>query len=257
MKKKLITGEAGFIGTPASIIRKFLSYIRSFPKLKYSQDGLFTIHSATFMSEERFIKAYQAGNSTKSWNNMRIDWRVHTILWAANQALSVEGDFVECGTNRGGFASAIISYLEFDKRGRTFFLLDTFKGIDYEILNESEKHKQLPQYSDCYEDVVKTFAPFKNVQIIRGTVPTILRLVPSQKIAFMSIDMNNILPEKSALDFFWPKLSVGGIIVLDDFAYAGFEEQNMGHIEWAKEHNTSILTLPTGQGIIIKTSDLK
>src|SRR5688572_18524495 len=80
-----------------------------FDNLKYAQDGLYTYHNSGFMNEPEFIKAEQAGAATGTWSN--IHWRVHTILWAARNCSHLEGDFVECGTYKGGFARAIIEYL--------------------------------------------------------------------------------------------------------------------------------------------------
>ncbi|SRR5260221_6009347 len=233
-------------------LRRYLSIIRAIPKLTYKQDGLFTRHSISFMNESAFIDAYNAGVSTGSWGTMDIQWRVHTILWAATQALKVEGDFVECGTNRGGFARAIVSYLGFENLNRFFFLLDTFQGIDREVLSAEEKDKKLPSYTDCYQDVINTFSPYKNIRIIKGSVPSILAEVPSQKVAFLSIDMNNYIPEIAAINFFWPKMLKGGVVVLDDFAYEGYEEQNKAFTNWAEQNSVKILTLPTGQGLLIK-----
>jgi O-methyltransferase len=100
--------------------------------------------------------------------------------------------------------------------------------------------------------VKKTFGGFSNVEIIKGAVPHTLSRVSTEKVAFLSIDMNCVQPELGALDFFWPKMVSGGVIVLDDFAYQGFDEQNSAHTEWAKRNKIDILTLSTGQGLIIK-----
>ena len=68
----------------------------------------------------------------------------------------------------------------------------------------------------------------------------------------MSIDMNSVNPEVAALDYFWDKLSKGGMIILDDYAYVTCDLQYEAHNNWAKGKGIKILTLPTGQGLIIK-----
>ena len=55
---------------------------------------------------------------------------MHVGLWAASHAATIDGDFVECGVNRGVLSSAIMDYLEWDTVGKHFYLLDTFSGID-------------------------------------------------------------------------------------------------------------------------------
>ncbi len=202
-----------------------------------------------------FVKAEQAGAATGSWAN--VHWRVHTILWAANQSIQVEGDFVECGTHKGGFARAIVDYVDLAKANKKLYLLDTFEGLKDELLTDKEiaagkKEHFQHEYSDCYAEVVKTFEAFPFVKIIKGTVPETLPQVVSDKIAFLSIDMNCIAPEIAALNYFWDKISKGGIIVLDDYAYVTCDLQYEEHNAWAAEKGIKILTLPTGQGLIVK-----
>ena len=44
-------------------------------------------------------------------------------------------------------------------------------------------------------------------------------------------------------------------MLLDDYAYHGFEPQKHSMDEVAKEKNVMIASLPTGQGLIIKPPD--
>ena len=225
------------------------------PAITYNQDGLTTVHNAGFMLQDDFKKAEQAGAATGSWSD--IHWRVHTILWAAGHCNNIDGDFVECGTNKGGFARAILSYVDLTINQKSFYLLDTFEGLAEELMSAEEKGGGKKEhfentYKNCYDDVVKTFTPFSFVKIIKGTVPDTLINVKSDKIAFLSIDMNCVAPEIAALNFFWDKVSIGGMIVLDDYAYVTYGLQYEAHNVWAKEKGIKILSLPTGQGLIVK-----
>lgn len=220
-------------------------------RMTYEKDGLYTIHNCNFINDHEFNKAYLAGRNTGSWGDHEIEWRVHTILWAARHAFKLEGDFVECGVHKGGMARAIIEYLSFENSSKRFYLLDTFEGFDVALLSQSEKGRAT-WYGNTYEEVRSTFKNFSNVEIIKGSVPHTLSQVSAKKIAFISIDMNCVQPEIAAVDFFWPKMVSGGIIILDDFAYSGFESQNLAHTEWAQKNKVDILFLPTGQGLIIK-----
>ncbi len=108
-------------------------------KITYNLDGLTTVHNNGFMLEPDFIKAEQAGAATGSWAS--IEWRVYTILWAASHCRNIEGDFVGCGTNKGGFAKAICEYLNFATIIKTFYLLDTFEGLDETLLTDAKKQQ--------------------------------------------------------------------------------------------------------------------
>jgi hypothetical protein len=64
--------------------------------------------------------------------------------------------------------------------------------------------------------------------------------------------MNIAKPERAAIAYFWPKLSHGAIVVLDDYAWQGFEEQKAAMDEFAERVGVEVLTLPTGQGLILR-----
>ena len=239
------------------IIRKIKKTLNAPPKHKptYNQDGLTTLHNNGFMKDSAFIRAEAAGAATGSWSH--VHWRVHTILWAASHCMSVEGDFVECGTNKGGFARSILEYIDMGQTGKNFYLLDTYEGLVDSLLSEAErnnwkKEHAEPVYSDCYAEVKKTFSAFPFVKIIKGIVPDTLAQVPSGKIAFLSVDMNCVAPEIAAMDFFWDKLTKGAMVVLDDYAYVTCNLQYEAHNEWASKKGVKILSLPTGQGLIVK-----
>ncbi len=119
-----------------SLIQKIKKTLKALnkPKVTYNQDGLTTVHNAGFMLQPDFIKAEKAGAATGSWKN--IHWRVHTILWAVNQCKNIEGDFVECGTNKGGFARSIVEYIDLKKYNKEFYLLDTFEGLSEKLFTD-------------------------------------------------------------------------------------------------------------------------
>lgn len=238
-----------------SLISKIKKTLQPKPVRTYLQDGLTTVHNNGFMRDPDFARAESLGAATGSWS--KIHWRVHVILWAAYQCASIEGDFVECGTNKGGFSRAIVDYIDFTSINKDLYLLDTFEGLVDDLLTEEEKKVGKKEhfqnvYADCYNEVKATFAAFPFVKIIKGIVPDTLVQVPCTKVAFLSIDMNSVKPEIDALNFFWDKMSKGGMIVLDDYAYVTCDLQYEAHNDWAKAKGIKILTLPTGQGLIIK-----
>jgi hypothetical protein len=62
--------------------------------------------------------------------------------FAAGAAWSVrekEGDFVECGVNRGGLSRAVIHYVDFEKLNKRFWLLDTYEGLVDSLISQDER----------------------------------------------------------------------------------------------------------------------
>ena len=61
----------------------------------------------------------------------------------------------------------------------------------------------------------------KNIQLIKGditeTVPRYLKSNPKLKISLLNLDVDFYEPSISILKNFYPKLSKGGILMLDDY----------------------------------------
>jgi len=236
----------------ANNVVRAISHLRAAVEPSYDQDGLWTVHNCDFMKDPRFMRAYRAGKSTESWGGADIHWRALVACWAANRGANIAGDFVECGVNKGGLARTVIEYVNFGRLRKTFYLLDTFSGPHPEYASREEMKKFSNAYEECYQSVLATFRAFANVEIIRGPVPETLAQVNSEKVCYLSIDMNCAAPERAALEFFWDKLTSGATVVLDDYGWKGFEAQKTSADEFAAARGVQVLALPTGQGLIFK-----
>jgi hypothetical protein len=223
----------------------------------YNQDGLYSIHNHDFMREPRFVEAYNRGVAAAG-EDYEWHWRVHVGLWAARTACRLPGDFVECGVNRGFLSSAIMADLDWDTRGRTFYLMDTFSGIEPRFLSDEERRRGASErnkdgfYTHSVESVARNFAQWRNVKIIAGAIPDTLDVVDAGQIAYLHIDMNCAPPEVAALGHFWDRLVPGALVLLDDYAYKNFEPQKQAMDVFAAEKGVHILSLPTGQGLLLK-----
>ncbi|MHB8138207.1 MAG: TylF/MycF/NovP-related O-methyltransferase [Smithellaceae bacterium] len=225
--------------------------------MTYEKDLLYTYNNADFLMDPLFQQAYaHVKRLDKSGiTGEGIEWRIHVLCWAAYHASHLDGDFVDCGVNTGLFSRAVMAYVNFNKLNKKYYLLDTFTGLDpkYSSDYEMKRHHKIG-YSDkidLYEQAMQTFSGF-NTKIIKGAVPETLAQVDTDKVAYVSIDMNCVMPEVAALEFFWDRLVKGGLIILDDYAYPGSEDQKRAHDQFAQSKGVQILTLPTCQGLIIK-----
>lgn len=229
--------------------------------MMYAEDGLaVTGRGVDFLDDPLFAEAYRIGKAAGSWGvvagSFDMRWRVYVACWAAHKAAGLKGDFVECGVNRGWLSRSVIHYVDFGRLSKTFYLLDTFEGIYEPYLSETERQRGLTnenfQYTDCYADVVETFKPFPNVKLVRGPVPDTLPLVDTNTVSYLSIDMNNVMPEIAAAEYFWDRLVSGAVMLLDDYGHQNHIEQKVGFDDFAARKRVKVLPLPTGQGLIFK-----
>ena len=97
-----------------------------------------------------------------------------------------------------------------------------------------------------------TLNEFKNIRILKGWIPNRFEEVAQERFRFVHIDVDLYKPTYASLEFFYPRMNPGGIIVLDDYgsticpgAYKAAEEFMIDKPEY-------IINLPSSQGILIK-----
>jgi O-methyltransferase len=250
---------------PAEVPLPSIDKERMYGDPTYSEDSLRVWGQSTdFMHDPKFIDAYDTGMSSGhhimrkegSKEDIGIHWRVMTCCWAAAHALNLDGDFVECGVNTGIMSGAVCKYVDFNKTGKSFWLFDTYEGIPDDQISPSERAggrgDENVFYTGVWEHAKKTFAPYPKAHLVRGRVPETLVSVQIDRVAYMSIDMNIAFPEKAALEYFWPKLVSGAIVIFDDYNWLLYREQKIAHDAFARSMGTQILAMPTGQGLLIK-----
>lgn len=219
----------------------------------YNKDGLITFHNTDFLRDPLFYESYRRAKKTGAWHGADIEFRCYVACWAGYHAKNLEGDFVECGVERGGLSRAVMHFIGFkEMKDRKFYLLDTFQGFP-ERFRQVAVQANLSVYDECFADVVQNFSEFDNAVIVRGTVPDTLSQVPSEKVCYLSIDMNCAEPEIAAAEYFWDKLVPGAVVLLDDYAFSDdYLRQKHAFDRFAEERGVKILTLPTGQGLLLK-----
>jgi Macrocin-O-methyltransferase (TylF) len=226
----------------------------------YAHDSLFTANNDHFLEDPRFRSAYARGLKAAGGVDSRIEWRVHVALWAAGIAVRLPGDFVECGVNAGMVSSAIMHRLDWRKTGKRFYLIDTFSGPVLAQYGKDEQARvQVAQnaidrgaYVTDLERIRANFAEWPNVEIAPGVVPDVLPELGIGQVAFLHIDMNCAYPERAALEYFWDRLSPGAVVLFDDYAYFGNDSLTREIDSAAEALGTEVLSLPTGQGLIVK-----
>ncbi len=233
-------------------------YLLPKSQINYANDLLYTYHNSDFIQNPKFDAVYKEVKQIggQLLHNYDIQWRIHVITYFANIVKNLDGDFIDCGVNTGFCPMAVIKYTDFQNLNKKYYFFDTFEGMDPRFSNsyEMERHEKLGygKQKNVLEEVKKRFEKY-NVEIIKGAIPDTLESYNGTKIAYLSIDMNCVIPEVEALNFFWDKIVKGGVIILDDYGYPGCKDQKLAHDNFAKSKGVEILSLPTCQGVIIKS----
>jgi O-methyltransferase len=217
-------------------------------------EGLATWHKTLpFMDDERFIELAAKHAHLLPIPNWH--WNLQTVLWAVKQARAIEGEFVELGVFRGHTTIFLAEYLQFAAWEKRWYLYDTFAGIPDDQLDPGWAEGNRLAYNPAtfsLEEVRDRFAAFPNIDVIKGRVPEILGETSPDRIAFLHMDLNNSTAEIAALEVLFDRISPGGIIVFDDYAWAAARVQYDAENRWFAARGLEILALPTGQGLFIK-----
>jgi O-methyltransferase len=129
---------------------------------------------------------------------------------------NVAGVFVELGVYKGESA-AIIHQMDTD---RPFHLFDTFSGFVALDLN-GETGEAATYTTDHFADtsiplVLKKIKGNHNIILHQGYFPDCARDFQAQ-VALVNIDVDLYKPTKAGLEFFYPMLSPGGLIIVHDY----------------------------------------
>jgi hypothetical protein len=212
------------------------------------------------MDDPAFRKAYERGIRAAD-DDYRWHWRVHVGLWAAACAARLEGDFVECGVNRGFLSSAIkLPGLGFS--GKTVLSPGYVRAMGERFISPEDKASGAVErnaqnlasgfYVQGIEEVRANFSQWKNVSLIEDSIPETLLQVRAEEIAYLHLDVNCSLPEIAAIRFFWERLVPGAFVLIDDYAFYGYVSEKIAMDRFAQEKGIKILSLPTGQGLVVK-----
>ena len=179
-------------------------------------------------------------------------------LWFHVQQLKknkVSGAFAELGVHKGETARAI-HYMDKD---RIFYLFDTFEGFSEDDLaheNQTDDRFSTTMFADTSIDKVKMHINGNdNLRFKPGFFPDTTEGLEAEQFALVHIDADLYAPTIAALNFFYPRLNKGGIIIVHDYNHNwhGIPKAINEFIGTIPE---SLIEIPdqTGSAMIIKNS---
>jgi O-methyltransferase len=134
-------------------------------------------------------------------------------LHAAAAAVSkLPGDAAEVGVFRGASAKVIRLALP----DKTLHLFDTFEGLPQ---SDAAGDLQVGEYSCGLEEVKKYLGSERNTHFHVGLFPDSAGPAQDRRFAFVHLDMDLFDGTLAALNWFYPRLLPGGIIMTHDYAY--------------------------------------
>lgn len=177
--------------------------------------------------------------------------RKYTLRQLLSLVDLVPGDTAECGVYRGTSSWFICKH--FESSGRTHHGFDSFEGLsDPTPLDGSFWH--VGDLSSREVDAHERLRPF-GAHLYRGWIPERFHEVADRTFAFVHIDVDLYEPTRDSLEFFYPRMNTGGLILLDDHGHTTCPGSTRAAEEYMADKLESIVLLTTGQAFIFKVAD--
>jgi O-methyltransferase len=160
---------------------------------------------------------------------------------------------MEIGVFQGG-ASKFIAHLMREQGDGVLYVCDTFCGhadVDDSI---DGGHRVNEGFSDVQvEDVKNYLKEYGNVKFLVGDIVKTSQSIQEKEINLIHLDMDVYPPTKYALEYFWPKVAVGGIIVGDDYGTLSCKGMKKAVNDFVSQtKNCFSMHLITGQIVLVK-----
>lgn len=187
-----------------------------------------------------FNEVNNGGDVTRLWGFIL---NIKQILFE-----NIEGDFAELGVWRGNTASVLAYYAL--KSNRKVFLFDTYEGFDKKDFDGIDSDKTIV-FDDTSLNMVREVIgdAVNSCEFVKGYFPdSISENHRTKKYAVVSLDCDLYGPMNAGLEFFYPLISPGGLLLLHDYSSLHWAGAKKAIDEFCKENNEDVILVPDKSG---------
>jgi Macrocin-O-methyltransferase (TylF) len=179
--------------------------------LAYYPDGLRSFPDLTGLYRS-WIRGNKTQNNGDAGRFMALNFNLRQLV-----AEAIPGDFAEIGVWRGNSAAILAHYAA--QSGRRLFLFDTFTGFDPRDMVGIDETANRDFSDTSIQFVRETVRHDELTTYLPGFFPeTVTDEVRSRTFALAHIDCDLYEPMKAGLEFFYPRMSPGGMLILHDYS---------------------------------------
>jgi hypothetical protein len=190
----------------------------------------------------------------------------HDLLRYFLATLELPGGRAECGAYRGATALMLCNAWHSrhgDFTGSGFYLIDSFSGTGVSTVHDLIPVRDArggthmspffpPGKTDVTADAVRGhFHDFPGAAICAGWIPAVFAQLPEQPWAFVHIDLTLYEATLAALEYFYPRLTSGGVIICDGSVFCPGVQQALD--EFSASHGLAYALLGYREAVFLKT----
>lgn len=206
----------------------------------------FADHGRVYLHDAEFLEFYRRFMDAANWHSYDRKYLLDQFL---RQAVTADGDLAECGVYKG--ASAWLMCRRARSTNKTIFLFDSFQGLSRPSETDGTWWKE-GALSAGEEFVRKNLEEFSNFRVLPGWIPARFPEVAERRFCFLHVDVDLHEPTLKSIEFFYPRMSPGGVMLFDDYGFGTCPGARAAIDEFFADKPEPVLDLPTGQGLVIR-----
>lgn len=221
------------------------------PLMSKRQRQRMNAKNVAWLERNFFVDAYANHGSVTGIPDQRV-----FLLQAALRALEpIEGDIAECGVRHGRSTLFMASA---DNGRRDIHIFDSFEGLS----DPSEKDGELDVFKKDgktrhfnirnLDRVLKRFDAYPKINVYQGWIPERFDEIADRQFALVHVDVDLFDPTLAALEFFWPRLSTGGMVICDDYGATAYPGAQAAMDKYFADKQERPVEMPSGQAIVTK-----
>lgn len=171
---------------------------------------------------------------------------LHSLAKACGR---MPGEIAEVGCYRGASTKLICEAVGGVHSNKTVHVFDTFEGLPKSSPPDRGIHDE-NQYACSLESVREYLQPYSNVRYYKGIFPATSEPVNDLQFSFVNCDVDLYEGTLGCLEFFYPRLVPGGILMSHDYSMLNGVKQ--AFTEFLADKPESAVELPTSQCMLVK-----
>jgi hypothetical protein len=202
--------------------RKLVYGSSIFAKLMSNLNTKFQFRLLSFYNDKKIIDLIKIVKKEVDFAFFPIEaYHVYSI---AKSQSKLDGDMAEVGVYQGGSAKLIAEV----KNEKELYLFDTFEGLPK--VSEKDTHFgtsywKTGEFSNTsLENVENYLSNYKNIYCYKGKFPETSEPIKTKKFSFVHLDVDLFQSTIDCLEFFYPKMINGGIILTHDYHTDGVKQ---------------------------------
>ena len=222
-------------------------------------------HSLTGLVERCLVESQSRSPAAKAFHRPLASYFLAQYFM---HAMALDGERAECGVFSGTSALLMCraaQTLDPGYDGGSLHLIDSFEGLSPAIDEDrfvtpdggagvnTRKSVWKDAFGAPIEYAQTALRDFAAVQFHRGWIPAVFAELPESRWSFVHLDVDRYEPTHAGLEYFYPRLVEGGVIICDDYGAPLYPGAQRAWDHYCDTHGVAYIVLDTGQSVILKT----